>query len=99
MVDESEVGKRKTGRLRQIKKSEKEYLAIIEQLQQGNQMLRHKVAALEIAGSQPVATGLRDTSKAQQEDNAAKPKRKEGRSFQEEKLNLVIEQAGLTSWD
>jgi PAS domain S-box-containing protein len=99
MGDESEVGKRKTGNRRQIKKSEKEYLAIIEQLQQENQMLCQKVAALEIEGSQPVATGLRDASKAQQEDNAAKPKRKESRSFQEEKLNFVIEQAGLTSWD
>ena len=56
-------------------------------------LLRQKVVALEIAGS------LRDASKAQQEDNAAKPKRKEGRSFQEDSLNLVIEQSGLTSWD
>ncbi|MCJ7533758.1 MAG: PAS domain S-box protein [Anaerolineales bacterium] len=56
-------------------------------------MLRLKVAALEIAGS------LRDASKAQQEDNAAKPKREEGRSFQEEKLNFIIEEAGLTSWE
>jgi hypothetical protein len=56
-------------------------------------MLRQKMAAFEIAGS------LRDASKAQQEDNAAKPKRKEGRSFQEEKLNFIIEQSGLTSWE
>ena len=56
-------------------------------------MLRQKMAAFEIAGS------LRDASKAQQEDNTAKPKRKESRSFQEEKLNFVIEEAGLTSWD
>jgi PAS domain S-box-containing protein len=56
-------------------------------------MLRQKVAALEIAGS------LRDASKAQQENNAAKPKRKESRSFQEEKLNFIIEEAGLTLWE
>jgi len=56
-------------------------------------MMRQKVTALEIAGS------LRDASKAQQEDNAAKPKRKERRSFQEEKLNFIIEQSGLTSWE
>jgi len=78
-----------------MKDNQKTKKQLIEELN----MLRQKVAALEIAGSQPVATGLRDASKAQQEDNAAKPKRKESRSFQEEKLNLVIEEAGLTSWD
>jgi len=93
MGDESEVGKRKTGRRTQVKKSEKDCLAVIERLQQENQMLRQKVTALEMVGS------LGDASKAHQEDNAAKPKREEGRTFQEEKLTLVIEEAGLISWE
>jgi PAS domain S-box-containing protein len=62
-------------------------------------MLRQKMAARELASNQSLATGLRDTPLTQQEGKAAILKQKEGGSHEEEKLNLIIEEAGLTSWE